>query len=191
MHAWWDELLGSHQLADNEAAKAAARDLAGHVASFETDEVSTDSLTRLLADIDVLRKEVIFASRQAAELLSPRLVHQYVTAAYSVASQVMVGLVAATATAGAAGANVVPEVIYSAIGLTVASSMAEIYRRASRGLKARTVLAQLQKYHHELVEAVGDLAIFLLWLAGPDPNGVKLSLHRCKILAWPGEDSRS
>ena len=25
----------------------------------------------------------------------------------------------------------------------------------------------------------------------PKVNGVKLSLHRCKIPAWPGEDSRS
>jgi hypothetical protein len=29
------------------------------------------------------------------------------------------------------------------------------------------------------------------WATHTGPNGVKLSLHRCKIPAWPGEDSRS
>ena len=168
-NAWWEELFRSRPLADEEAARVAARDLAERVASLDTGKISSESLQHLLADIDLLRKEVNFASHQAGDLLSPGLVHEYVSAAYSVASQVMVGLVAASTTAGVTGAKVVPEVIYTAIGLTAASSIAEICRRASRNLKARTILAQLQKYHHELIEAVGDLGIFLLWLAGPDP----------------------
>jgi hypothetical protein len=168
-NGWWDDLLRNRNLADNDAAKTAILDLAKRVASLDADKISSGSITRLRTDIDFLRKEITFASHQATGSMSPGLIHQYVTAAYSVASQVMVGLVAASATAGAAGARVVPEVIYTAIGLTVASSMAEIYRQASRRLKARTILAQLQKCHHELVEAVGDLAIFLLWLAGPGP----------------------
>ena len=129
-NAWWDELLGGRQMPDNETARAAARELAECIGRLKSHQVSSDSLLRLLADIDFLRKEIDFASRQAV-LLSPGVVRQYVTAAYSVASQVMVGLVAASATAAAAGAEVVPQVIYTAIGLTVASSMAEIYRRSS------------------------------------------------------------
>jgi hypothetical protein len=166
---WWDELLRSRQLADNDAAKDAAHDLAERIASLEADEISSDSLLILIADIDFLRKEIDLASRQAG-LLSPGVARQYITAASSVASQVMVGLVAASTTAEAAGANVVPEVIYSAIGLAVASSMTEIYRRLSRGLKARTVLAQLKEYHYELVGAVGDLVNFMSWLTRSDPG---------------------
>jgi hypothetical protein len=167
-NVWWDELLKSHQLTDEEAAKAAAHGLAECIASLEADEISSGSLLRLLADVDILRKEIDFASRQAV-LLSPGAVRQYISAAYSIAGQITVGLIAVSATTGAAGAKVVPEVIYSAIGFTAASSVAEIYRRTSRGLKARTVLSQLQQYHYELVEAVGDLANFMPWLSGSDP----------------------
>jgi hypothetical protein len=135
---------------------------------LEADTVSAHSLNRLIADIDFLRNEIDLASRQAGHL-SPGIVREYITAASSVASQVMVGLAAASATAEASGAKVVPDVIYSAIGLAVASSMTEIYRRASRNLKARTVLAQLQNYHYELVGALKDLVMFMSWLTGPPP----------------------
>jgi hypothetical protein len=165
---WWDELLRSYDLAGNEAARSAARDLADRVSNLEADKVSVDSLNHLIADIDFLRKEIDLASRQTG-FLSPGLVHEYITAASSVASQVMIGLAAASATAEATGARIVPDVIYSAIGLAVASSMTEIYRRASRNLKARTVLAQLQEYHYELIGAVKDLAWFMSWLTGPPP----------------------
>lgn len=165
---WWDELLRSYDLAENEAARSAARDLADRVASLEVDKISADSLNHLIADIDFLRKEIDLASRQVG-FLSPGLVSEYITAASSVASQVMIGLAAASATAEAAGARVAPNVIYSAVGLAVASSLTEIYRRASRNLKARTVLAQLQQYHYELIGAVEDLARFMSWLTGPPP----------------------
>jgi hypothetical protein len=85
---WWDELLRSYDLAGNEAARSAARDLADRVSSLEADKISTDSLNHLIADIDFLRKEIDFASRQAG-FLSPGLVREYITAASSIASQVM------------------------------------------------------------------------------------------------------
>lgn len=164
--AWWDELLRSYGLDENETAKAAARDLAERVAGLQANRISVNSLSLLIADIDFLRKEIDLASHQAG-LLSPGLVREYITAASSVASQVMVGLAAASASAEASGANVTPDVIYSAIGLAVASSLTEIYRRASRNLKARTIHAQLQRYHYEVVDAIRDLASFMPWLTGP------------------------
>jgi len=182
--AWWDSLLEGHKLASNEAARAAARDLAARVATLDPDKVSAESLTRLLGDIDSLRNEVTTAIRQADGLLSPGLIRQCLTAAYNVTSQVMVGLVAASATAEAAGAKVVPEVIYSAVGLTVASSMAEIIRRTSLRYRAQTCLAQLQKYHHQLIEAVEDLATFLSWLTESGPAAdVALDTVRSTCLA--------
>jgi hypothetical protein len=160
--AWWDELLESHQLENPDAAKNAARNLAARIASLDPDSVTpdSDSLERLLIDIAILRAE-ISSIRQTTGLLSPGKVRTYVSAAYSVASQVMVGLIAASATAEASGAKVVPQVIYSAIGLTAAASLAEIYRRAARGFKAQTVQAQLQEYHRKLIAAITDLSIFV------------------------------
>jgi hypothetical protein len=182
--AWWSDLLESHQLASNEGARVAARDLVARIATLDPDNVSSGSLTHLLTDIDLLRKEITVAIRQADGLLSPGLIRQYLTAAYNVTSQVMVGLVAASATAEASGAKVVPEVIYSAVGLTIASSMAEIIRRASRRYKAHTVLTQLQTYHHELIAAVEDLATFLSWLIEPGPaDDIALDTVRSTCLA--------
>ena len=158
--------------------------MAARIATLDPDNVSSGSLTQLLADIDFLRKEITVAIRQADGLLSPGLIRQYLTAAYNVTSQVMVGLVATSATAEAAGAKVIPEVIYSAVGLTVASSMTEIIRRASRKYKAQTILVQLQKHHHELIEAVEDLDAFLFWLVEPGPaDDVALDTVRSTCLA--------
>jgi hypothetical protein len=167
--AWWDELLDSHQLKNPDAAKNAAHDLAARIASLDLDGVAPDSLERLLVDIAILRAE-INSIGQTTGLLSPGRVRTYVSAAYSVASQVMVGLIAASATAEASGTKVVPQVIYSAIGLTAAASLAEIYRRAARGFKAQTVQAQLQEYHRRLIAAIGDLSIFLSRLTVPEPS---------------------
>jgi hypothetical protein len=182
--AWWDDLLRSRQLAANEGATAAARDLAQCISTLNPDDVSSEDITRLLANIDLLRKEITSAVRQTDGILSPGLVRQYTSAAYNVASQVMVGLLATSVTAEVSGAKVVPEVIYSAIGLTVASGMTEIFRRASRRFKAHTVLTQFQTHHHELIEAVEDLDTFLPWLKEPGPvDDVALETVRSTCLA--------
>jgi hypothetical protein len=182
--AWWDDLLRSHQLAADEGAMAAARDLAECISTLNPDDISPEDIKRLLANIDFLRKEITSAVRQTDGILSPGLVRQYTSAAYNVASQVMVGLLATSVTAEVSGAKVVPEVIYSAIGLTVASGTTEILRRASRRFKAHTVLTQFQTYHHELIEAIEDLGTFLSWLKGPGPvDDVALETVRSTCLA--------
>ena len=165
----WNELLRIHHQADNDVMKTAVRQLTAYIEGMREDEVSSDSLSRLLDQIDFLRKEIDTALRHAEAPLSPGVVHEYMRAASNVASEVMLGIMAVSTTAEVAGGRLVPEVIYTAVGLAVAASVRQIYKKSASKFRAHTILAQLQKYHDELIESIDQLYSFLGWLAGPAP----------------------
>jgi hypothetical protein len=166
--AMWDDLLRTHNLADNYAAKAAVRKLIVCIKSMEIDEVDKDVLPRLLEQIDFLRDQIEVASRHTGPSLPHEVVQEFLGAASNVTWEVMGGLVAVSTTAEVAGVQVVPEVVYTAVGLAVAASVKQLYKRIARKARKHTIPAQLKRYHPELVKSVGQLVDFLPWLV-PDP----------------------
>lgn len=131
-------------------------------------KTSSDALTRLLGEIDSLRKQVDILSRHPGPSLPHGVVHEFLEAASKVTWEVTGGLIAVSTAAEVGGTQIVPEVIYTAVGLTVAASVKQLYKRIARKLAKRTIPGLLKRYHPELVTSVGQLARFLPWLI-PDP----------------------
>ena len=165
----WYELLKSSGLEDNSPARTAARDLAERIAKMSPYDVPRDSLGALLADIELLRQFIASALREAG-VLSPSLVQECMNATSSIGTEVIVGLAAMLASSEAAGTTPARiAVICTAIGLGAGAATKQIWDRITRAAKAQTVESQLQKNHHELLDTVADLMIFLNCPAGDNP----------------------
>ena len=182
--AMWNDLLRIHNLADNDAAKAAAHELIVCIKGMETAQVSPDALPRLIDQIDSLRKQLAIVSRHPSASLPHGVVHDFLKATSKVSSEVTVGLIAVSTAAEVGGAQIVPEVVYTAVGLAVAATVKQLYKRVARKLRNRTIPAQLKRYHPELVASVGQLARFLPWLAlDPPPEGALETVQSAHVAA--------
>ena len=181
--AVWDGLLEVHGLAQDLAARDAVRELAARIAMISPTDVRPDSVQALLRNIELLRQIIASASRERGVLLSPTLVQECLAATSRIGTEVMLGLVAILASTEAAGETLVRKaIICTGIGLGAQAATKEIWRRFSHVARAHTVETQLQQNHHEMRDAIGDLAIFLGCLVGdesptPEQRGLLASVH--------------
>ena len=159
----WHELLQQLGLADDEMANALAERLSQAIAKRKTAEV-LGSYEKLLVDIRSLR-EIVEAS--LLEIPSPGFVRQLLDVTYTFGLSVTIGGAAAAASAEAVGGNLAVDIVSGAIGALTTLSLTDLYRKASRELRARKL--PLKKYHYELIEAILRCYIFLRGLSGPDP----------------------
>lgn len=168
--AVWDGLLEARGLAQDQAARAAVKELAARIATISPTDIKPDSVQALLRDIEFLRQIVASASSERGVLLSPTLVQECLAATSRIGTEIMLGLVAILASTEAAGETPIRmAVVCTGIGLGAQAAAKEIWRRFSHVARAHTVETQLQQHHHEMLEAIADLAIFLGCLVGDDP----------------------
>lgn len=159
----WHELLQELGLADDEMANALAERLSRAIAKRKPAEV-LGSYEKLLVDIRSLR-EIVEASLR--EIPSPGFVRQLLDVTYTFGLSVTIGGAAAAASAEAVGGKVAVDIVSGAIGALTTLSLTDLYKRASRELRAKKL--PLKKYHYELIEATLRCYIFLRGLSGADP----------------------
>lgn len=175
----WYELLGRHGLANDSAARDAVQDLAERISRMPSDKVPADPLKPLLKDISLLREVIASALQEETPPLSPSFVRDCLSATSRIGAEVSVGLIAMLASAEAAGtmpARIV--VVCTAIGIGTEATTRQAWGRFARAVRVRTVEAQLQQYHHELLDSLSDLVIYLV---GDPPTreqrGLVLNIH--------------
>jgi hypothetical protein len=166
----WDELLQTHGIAEDSTARGAVRHLAERIEKMSAGEVRPDSLQALLKDIDLLRQVIVLTLRQKGMLLSPSVVRECLSATSSIGMEVAVGLIAMLASSEAAGARPARiAVVCAAIGIGAGSTAKQVWNRLTCTARAHTIEAQLQQHHHDLLDTIGDLVIFLGGLIGDGP----------------------
>jgi hypothetical protein len=203
----WNQLLQSHNIANTEATQRAVNDLVACIARLDTDDVSVESAKALLSDVEFLRREVSQALHASKDMLPRAYARELITTSRQVATEVMIGLTAASATAEFSGAPLVPEVVYTALGIAVASSLKELYRNTTAKLLNTygSTKTRLREYHQRLIIAIRDLESFIPWLARsnpalPDALETVRSVHLATVflvgyvdqlavaVVWPGRD---
>jgi hypothetical protein len=170
----WYELLEKHGLANDSSARSAVEDLAEQISQISATEVPADPLTPLLDDISRLREVIVAALHEDAPPLSPSFVRDCLNTTRRIGAEVSIGLVvllAGTEAAGTTPARIA--VVCTAIGAAAGATAKQVWGRFTRAVRARTVEAQLQQQHHELLDSLSDLAIYLGCLAGDDPPAQK------------------
>jgi hypothetical protein len=168
----WNQLLQSHDIVITGAIRDAVSDLVARIGRMDADNVSAESepAKALLKDIEFLRGEISQALRTSRGMLPRGYAQLLITTSREVATEVMVGLTAASTTAELAGTPLVPEVVYTALGLAVASSLKELYRRSvARLLRIHSSRRRLREYHRLLISAIDDLCRCIPWLATSKP----------------------
>lgn len=202
----WNQLLQSHNIPITDAVRSAVTDLIARISIMDEHDVAPESREALLGDIEFLHKEISRALHSAKGTLVRRDARELINAARRVATEVIVGLTATSVTAEFAGTRLMPDVVYTALGLTVASSLKELYRKTAADLlRTHSAHARLREYHRRLIRALNDLCNFLPWLERSNPplassleviRNVHLDtvfLVGCVaqltiVVSWPGRD---
>jgi hypothetical protein len=121
---------------------------------MDAGDVSTEFTKTLLEDIEFLRAEISRALHMDRGMLPRNYARELIVTSRQVATEVMVGLTAASTKSELAGTPLVPEVALTALGLAVASSLKQLCRKAATNLlRIHSTKARLREYHNRLIRA--------------------------------------
>ena len=179
--SWWNQLLADHDLGGNKQAHDAATAIAQRIASMDATDVHADDLERLRRDIQELHQQITFAERHAEHLPTDTFRH-YLTAAESIAWEVIVGATATSATTAISGGDARTAVITAAVGAGVGAILGQLRSAVSHWHAQHTIASQLHTAHRELRETIENLAFCLPALASDNPQ-VQASIQTVALAA--------
>jgi hypothetical protein len=148
----WNQLLESNSIEITEAIRSAIKYLVERIRVMDAGDVSTEFTKTLLEDIEFLRAEISRALHMDRGMLPRNYARELIVTSRQVATEVMVGLTAASTKSELAWTPLVPEVALTA--LAVASSLKQLCRKAATNLlRIHSTKARLREYHNRLIRA--------------------------------------